>query len=288
MLYLSFGLLAWLPARFIKSAVTVLVGVLGLMAVTTVSTAIARAYLPSAPLTQSQLPVDLKPVNATLAPGVVLLGYQRDDVPVTLYWQAATPIATDYNLFLHLLARNHILVGNIDSWPGGGLRPTSFWKVGEIYPDRYLIHLDGTTTVPDFAPSQLRLDIAMWRTDSSQPFPIQSATGEAIPSITVPAGLLQPATWPIPNPAYSVETTFDGGFSLSGYSIPAGVTAGQPFMVTLYWQTSSPTPTNYTVFIHIVDQNGQSVGQGDGPPLSGDWPTSAWLPGQSITDSNAW
>jgi len=235
MFYMAVGLSVWIPERFMKVVVTGLVGGLGLMALATVATAIAPAYVPPRAVVESQLPAELKPVRAMIAPGVELVGYQieegqrymvGEDVAVTLYWQAQALINTDYNLFLHLLARDQLLVGHIDSWPGGGLRPTSFWKVGEIYPDRYVIHIDSSDTAEALTPSTLRLDIAMWQEDSNKPFPIQSLTGEALPSVTVAAGLLEPEVWATPKPEHEEGSTFEGGFTLAGYDAPREIERG--------------------------------------------------------------
>jgi hypothetical protein len=45
-------------------------------------------------------------------------------------------------------------------------------------------------------------------------------------------------------------------------------------------------PANYTVFLHLVNAQGDMVTDpADGPPLGGDWPTSDWVPGQSVVDT---
>jgi hypothetical protein len=41
---------------------------------------------------------------------------------------------------------------------------------------------------------------------------------------------------------------------------------------------------DYTVFIHLVDANGQLVAQMDGQPFQGRYPTSWWSPGELIVD----
>ncbi|MBI4318584.1 MAG: hypothetical protein HY675_08845 [Chloroflexi bacterium] len=40
----------------------------------------------------------------------------------------------------------------------------------------------------------------------------------------------------------------------------------------------------YTVFVHVVRQDGTLVAQHDGPPAGGYAPTSGWTPGQAIYD----
>jgi hypothetical protein len=42
----------------------------------------------------------------------------------------------------------------------------------------------------------------------------------------------------------------------------------------------------YTVFIQLLDAEGSIVGQGDGPPLRGDYPTTLWAPGEALVDAH--
>ena len=41
---------------------------------------------------------------------------------------------------------------------------------------------------------------------------------------------------------------------------------------------------DYTVFVHVRDEAGATVSQGDGPPAQGLYPTSLWQPGEIIRD----
>ena len=289
--YLAAGLLAWVPRRYARLAVAALVGLLGFTALLTAARNVAAAYLPPAPVAESQLPADLRPVHANLTPGAELIGYTLDSIErlapgdslrVTLYWRALAPMPKDYNLFLHVLGQRRALVGNIDTWPGGGLRPTSFWVPGSIYPDTYVITLDSKANTPTL----LRLDVAMWDTDPAQPFPITDAGGRILPTVIVPVGLLDSSQPPAAAPATRLDSTLEGGLALSGFDLPSTVTAGQPATLTLYWQTANALSADYTVFIHVLDSAGQPAAQADGPPLDGDWPTSAWLPNRTVVDSH--
>ncbi|MBI4770591.1 MAG: glycosyltransferase family 39 protein, partial [Chloroflexi bacterium] len=289
--YLAAGLLAWVPRRYARLAVAALVGLLGFTALFTAARNVAAAYLPPAPIGESQLPADLRPVHANLAPGAELIGYTLDSterlVPgdslrVTLYWRALAPMPKDYNLFLHVLGQRRALVGNIDTWPGGGLRPTSFWVPGSIYPDTYVITLDSKANTPTL----LRLDMAMWDTDPAQPIPITDAWGRILPTVIVPVGLLDSSQPPAAAPTTRLDSTLEGGLALSGFDLPSTVTAGQPATLTLYWQTANALSADYTVFIHVLDSAGQPAAQADGPPLDGDWPTSVWLPNRAVVDSH--
>ena len=43
---------------------------------------------------------------------------------------------------------------------------------------------------------------------------------------------------------------------------------------------------DYTVFVHLVDQDGKIVGQHDGPPEGGKMPTSLWQEGEEVLDEH--
>ena len=55
-------------------------------------------------------------------------------------------------------------------------------------------------------------------------------------------------------------------------------------MCLLFWQTKEPVDKSYNVFVHIFDSQGELQGQRNSPPVSGDYPTSWWQPGEVIGD----
>ena len=54
--------------------------------------------------------------------------------------------------------------------------------------------------------------------------------------------------------------------------------------MTLYWRANAPIPEDYAIFVHLLDANGQMLGQLDGLPFGNRYPTTAWRPGQIIED----
>ena len=189
----------------------------------------------------------------------------------------------DYNLFLHVLGQSRALVGSVDTWPGGGLRPTSFWKTGDIYRDTYVIQLDSNAATP----SKLWLDLAMWDRDPGQPLPITGLDSAPIPSVIVPVGRIDSPEPLTATPANPVGSTLEGGITLIGFDLPQSLreASNLPITMSLYWQTSEPLAADYTVFIHLTDANGGQLAA-DGPPLNGDWPTSAWQANRLVVDSH--
>lgn len=292
MFYMALGLARLSPPKYWRRYLGLLVGVLGWIAVRTAVIDVAAAYLPARPVTAEQLPADLQSVRAVLAPGAELIGYTiqsprrlnpAENVIVTLYWRATAPIADDYNVFLHVLGRSRELVGSVDSWPGGGLRPTSFWREGDIYSDRYEIALNAKATLP----SQLLLDVAMWHTDANRTFPIVDDNGREISSVIIPVGLLDSQHAFAAAPSVPDGSTFEGGITLLGYDPPVEARANIPATLTLYWQASQPIGEDLTVFVHVVDESGVIAAQADAPPLNGEWNTSSWIEGRVVVDARA-
>jgi uncharacterized membrane protein len=61
-------------------------------------------------------------------------------------------------------------------------------------------------------------------------------------------------------------------------SLPLRVSPGQTIRLSLYWQSVAETDTDYTVFTHLLDDEGRIVGQHDGLPGNGLRLTEIWQP----------
>ena len=58
----------------------------------------------------------------------------------------------------------------------------------------------------------------------------------------------------------------------------------EAFTLSLYWRSTTPITTPYTVFTHLIAADGfNRVGQ-DNQPVWGTYPTTAWLPNETIVD----
>lgn len=78
---------------------------------------------------------------------------------------------------------------------------------------------------------------------------------------------------------------FGSQIALSGYSI-APQTRGhrQDLQMTLFWQALEAPNRSYSVYAHLVDEQGRTWGQSDSPPLAGFYPTGAWAAGEWVED----
>jgi 4-amino-4-deoxy-L-arabinose transferase-like glycosyltransferase len=57
---------------------------------------------------------------------------------------------------------------------------------------------------------------------------------------------------------------------------------GDALQVILFWEAVAPIDVDYTTFLHMRDEQGETLAQSDGQPLDGHYPTSQWQPGETI------
>jgi 4-amino-4-deoxy-L-arabinose transferase-like glycosyltransferase len=88
----------------------------------------------------------------------------------------------------------------------------------------------------------------------------------------------------IPTPS---EAVFGGQMRLVGYSAPSALRNGGRLPLKLYWQGQTKMTTNYIVFVHLLNQNGEKVAQRDTAPRNGARDTSLWQPGEPFEDDQS-
>lgn len=92
-----------------------------------------------------------------------------------LEWQAIREPQADFVVFAHAVAQNGRLVGQRDSQPMSGFRPTSHWEPGEMITDRIGIR------VPEGADSDhLRVRIGLYSPGNGQRLPAMGQGGESL------------------------------------------------------------------------------------------------------------
>jgi hypothetical protein len=83
-----------------------------------------------------------------------------------------------------------------------------------------------------------------------------------------------------------VAATFDNRIQLLGYSLDEPqVWPGQPLLLALYWQAADPMPQDYTVFVHVLSEQGNLLAQQDNQPARATRPTYSWAAGEVIEDT---
>lgn len=79
---------------------------------------------------------------------------------------------------------------------------------------------------------------------------------------------------------YSAQATFGETFELLDVSAPAAVQPGDTITLHFTWRAALQPKEDFTLFIHLLDANGQLVVGNDGVPARGNHPTARWQVGQ--------
>ena len=228
-----------------------------------------RECLPDAIITQ----------DVAFAGGLHFVGYTDANQPlspgdrlrVTLYWQAEQSPAELYTVWSQLGPQDPTqFIAGDDRWLGGTLYPSYLWEEGDIVQHALDLEIPAWTPAP--ALYWLRLGLVdEWQ----QRLPL--ADGGDV--ITLGPWRVRRAAEP-PAPAHSADYRLGEAITLAGYDVALAETVS----VTLTWHATGVPDTDYTVFVHLVGEAGTLIGQHDGFPAAGAYPTSWWLPGDVIQD----
>jgi hypothetical protein len=222
---------------------------------------------------------ELALVGWSLSPSQSMEGWQSlapgDTVLLDVVWQAQRALETDYAAFAHLVDAEGQGRAGDDHQPYDGRYPTSAWGAGEMVRDTF------TLAVPADAPPGL-YDVQVGWYDPATQERLPVGDGSSLRLAVLPvdwtgtgAGLLAPLD-------VEFGTGAGSGIRLEGYRWQAGPGANE-LEVTLRWRAAGHPQGDYQVFVHLLAGD-DLVGQGDGPPLDGRWPTLLWLPGLALDD----
>lgn len=280
---------------------------------------IQPAYTPSVG-TQLAEGTPLTPVEAQVGDGFRIRGVHAEPAQltpgetatVTIQWHAVDSpegrseagqaqgdgSVNDYSVFVHLVDDDGLTIAQLDTVPGGGLRPTSQWQPGAQYTEQYAVYIPPSAYTPTQATWAVglygvgsvaaagpidggRLPVTLENTAPAEDnVAEQRATeiagvysdGSALyfgtVAVTPPAG-------EVPNALYA---RFEDGMGLAGYTLSRRVLQpGDTLDVTLYWQPEQTPSRDYTIFVHLLDEALDGAGGEDRTP---DTPTTAWTAGE--------
>ena len=231
-------------------------------------------------------------VDGVFGDSVVLLGYDvhpgslepGDTVTVKLYLTSSRPLTIPYAMglwFISAVPGAEQRLTGLDTWPGRGNYPTIFWRPGEVLVDTY--HL----RVPErVARAQgWVLQVTFGAPGAEAPLPLSvggQVAGDRALLGWVRAGASEQQAVP-PDARLDVAPVFGEAIALRGTQIQQ---ASDEVAVTLWWEALVQPEEAYTVFVHLVDEDGQLFATGDGPPLEGGFPTQMWRPGDRVEDTH--
>lgn len=247
---------------------------------------IQHAFATPPPLAESAaIP---SPQDVLFGEQIALLGFEAmpvvdvgDGFEVSLYWEGRQPMQESYVVALRLLDVDGAVIAGVDTLPYQNRYQTPVWPVARPFQDTYHLPLP-ETAVPGLA--TLAITLYPWRQTES-PLPV-SVNGQPIgPSVTLATVKIRGEAQVKQAPENSVQINFGSQLQLLGYDAPTEVTDAT-FAVTLHWQAVEPDGQNYTIFMHLLDAQGNLVTQADGPPQNGRYPTTILEPGEQLVDTH--
>ncbi len=105
------------------------------------------------------------------------------------------------------------------------------------------------------------------------------------PSAAVPTSAAVEGAWPPAVPWTADDpVTFDQ--VLLNFAPDSTLETGQTVVVTIPWQVRETPDQDWSVFLHLMDEDGVVVAQRDSYPGGGAWPTGDWRAGDVVTDTH--
>jgi len=258
-------------------------------------TVIAPAYVPPQPVTEADIPGGARiPEERRVRFGgqVELVGMQveagpvrpGDRLEVTVWWQAVAPMQVDYTAFAHVYGPGHVKLGEVNRYPASGWFPTSRWRVGDLWRDTFRVPIQGEAA----GPAMLTVEVGLFDADTLAVLTPTTGDGTALGRVIAGyAKLAGKAAAAVDIPPQA--TRFGDHIFLESVELtpdPPTLRPGDVLSVTLTWRADGRPSRGYTVFVHLISENGQIVTQGDEPPQGGEYPTSFWDAGERIADTH--
>ncbi len=190
-----------------------------------------------------------------------------DTADMTFYLQNRRPIDDNLNVLVRLIGADGSELLRDEGWPWGS--PTTTWEPDDVWPDGHRL------VIPETAqPGYYAIEVGFYNPADLEPYGDPAIIGH----LAVGDGdYFSEASTPL--------VRFGNTIDLLRAELPdEPLQPGDQAPVHLVWRGEQRPDAGYTVFVHLLDMNGNLVAQVDAPPLGGFFPTSNWLPGLSVTD----
>jgi hypothetical protein len=190
-----------------------------------------------------------------------------DTVDLSLYLQNRSAIDDNLNVLVRLVGVDGSELLRDEGWPWGS--PTSIWALEDVWPDGHQLAIPETAQ-----PGYYAIEVVFYNPADLELFGEPAVIGHL--AVGNPDFL---------NDESAPLARFGSDIALLQAELPEGpLQPGDRTSVRLVWRGDQRSETDYTIFVHLLDTNGNLVAQVDTPPLGGFYPTSAWLPGMPVAD----
>ncbi|MFW6069439.1 MAG: glycosyltransferase family 39 protein [bacterium] len=248
-------------------------------------------YAPPSLIAAGELPPNLDRSDELVwEPGMRLSGtvvHERDlspqeapELALTGCWQADAAPDANYVFYVHVVDRDLNGLGRRDTHTGLGNFPTGLWPPDRSFCDTYRVPLEGA---PAAGPAVGDVVVGFYDAESGEVLPAQTPDGSPLElAIVDQVKVASPPDRASDEPPLAA---FEEGVALQRYEWSAQqVGAGQTVTLRVWWRAAGPTTASYTVFAHLLDENGQMLAQDDQLPLGGAYPTTFWGAEELIAD----
>lgn len=230
-------------------------------------------------------------VYARFGSDVELWGYDLEPniaspgstVSVRLYWRALNFSNQDLTVYTQLqTVPDARLLDQNDSQPVAGRSRVTLWRPGEVVVDTYQLE------VPiDAQPGKLIVIAGLYENVTIRRLDVYDVSGIRVSDHILLGAITLPDAGTEPAAAQPVDYTAGSPaiIAVTGVTLPTQpLRPGDTLELTLFWRTLAAVSTDYTVFVHLLDDAGRLVAQADAPPLDGRSPTSLWYVGEETPD----
>lgn len=247
--------------------------ILGMAALLTPPFVIGGAYFPPETAAYTNYPNFEESVE--IGPGLQLMGYELitpslnlGDMPeVRLYWQATRPVEKSYYYILHFIDSAGVEVARYEGYPAGGNYPTLAWQINTPFAEQ--VTLSPITDNATAGIATMIVELSEWNRETKHEYTLQQ---KAKIRSRFTAERVEP------------DGTFGELADLDVTRTTIDIENNQ-LKIALNWHVIKPYPTNFTTFVHLLNQTGTLASQGDSQPQNGQFPTSFWKAGEIIPDS---
>ncbi len=204
--------------------------------------------------------------------------------PIELCWEPLGQTNMPYAMFIQLLdlsqldaQKNPTVWGRRETYPGLGNRATDRWALYKPFCDTVFMRVFPETPTP------LGAAVEVGFNDLEHNNRLQAVDPEGN-SVTLAVVGRVPilSSRDLPTAARPAQYVLDNAIGLN--QVQLADAPASSLTLTLTWQSLRSVSYDATMFVHLQGADGNILAQVDRQTLEGRYPTSYWLPGQTITD----
>ncbi|MFZ4828411.1 MAG: ArnT family glycosyltransferase [Phototrophicaceae bacterium] len=245
----------------------------------------------------SQLPADFFPtqveiphmVDVTFNEEITLMGYATrsheltpaSTVLLTLYWTTQQRPSADYEIFVQLWDDQQRAVAKWHDVAWNDAYRTRLWQSDELTPTHHVLNIP-----PDLAVGRYTLVVGLYRVLENEPLPTIGTTPHDGFSMRLPDfrySVNVPNQWEArSNIGNALRFSEPTGEVLALADVHHALTA-DALDLTLDWEALARPSHDYSIFLHLVDGDGQILAQAD-QLIRADFPTNAWRTDDHLSD----